>query len=79
MILSGHAKEEMLADGISEEEVRQCLEFGTIEIEQPVRGEMRYGKQIDLKHKAIMVIYTLNGEEPRVITVCRLSIRREKR
>ena len=79
MILSGHAKEEMLADGISEEEVRQCLEFGTIEIEQPVRGEMRYGKQIDLKHKAIMVIYTLSGEEPRVITVCRLSIRREKR
>ncbi len=68
MILSEHAKEEMLADGISEDEVRQCLEFGSLEMEQPVRGEMRYGRQLDLKHNSIVVIYTLVGEEQRVIT-----------
>ncbi|MEK6867835.1 MAG: DUF4258 domain-containing protein, partial [Nanoarchaeota archaeon] len=63
MIISDHAKEEMEASGITEEEVKACLENGELEIKQIVDGETRYGNKIMLKDKTIIVIYTYRGEE----------------
>lgn len=68
MIISDHAKEEMLKDGISEEDVRQCLEHGTGIMQNCVDGETRYGKKLAMKDRAVFVIYTFRHEEPRVIT-----------
>ncbi|MEK6921692.1 MAG: DUF4258 domain-containing protein [Nanoarchaeota archaeon] len=68
MIISDHAKEEMEASGITEEEVKACLENGELEIKQIVDGETRYGNKIMLKDKTIIVIYTYRGEEKRIIT-----------
>lgn len=68
MIVSEHAKEEMEASGITEEEVNACLENGELEIKQVVDGETRYGNKITLKDKTIIVIYTYRGEEKRIIT-----------
>ena len=68
MILSEHAKEEMLADGISEEEVRQCIEHGTKIIKDCVNGEMRYGKRLAMKDWSVIAIYTFRQGETRVIT-----------
>lgn len=76
MILSGHAIERMLKKGITETEVKECIEHGCMEIELPVRGEMRYGKKLDLKNRSIVVIYTLSGNEPRVITVYQIVNRK---
>lgn len=66
--MSDHAKEEMEASGITEEEVKACLEKGELEIKQIVDGETRYGNKISFKDKTIMVIYTYRSEEKRVIT-----------
>lgn len=68
MIISDHAREEMEQAGITADEVRQCLEHGTAIINDFVRGEPRYGKQLDAKEKTIVVIYTLRDNEERVIT-----------
>ncbi len=68
MILTTHARDEMEASGITEEEVKACLDHGMLEIKQVVHGEMRYGKKLERKDKVIMVIYTVQGEEERVIT-----------
>ena len=76
MIISSHAKDEMLQADISEEEVEQCLAHGELEIKQIVKSETRYGKQLDLKFKTIMVIYTLRNREERVVTA--YPIRRKK-
>lgn len=57
MIISDHARDEMENAGITEDEVRDCLEHGTLEIKQVVEGETRYGKKLELKEKTIMVIY----------------------
>ena len=46
MILSDHSKEEMLKDGISEDEVKQCIEHGNLKITECVKGEMRYGRDL---------------------------------
>lgn len=48
---SDHARKAMQDDDISEEEVESCLKHGELEIKQIVNGEMRYGKQIELKDK----------------------------
>ena len=45
MIISDHAREEMDNADISEEEVRDCLEYGRLEIKQIIAGEIRYGKK----------------------------------
>jgi hypothetical protein len=76
MILSDHAKEEMLKDGISEEEVRQCLEHGELIFTQAMRGEMRYIRKLDLKDRSIVVIHTFRDNDHRVITT--YAIRNEK-
>lgn len=68
MIITPHAREEMEASGITEEEVKACLECGELEIKQVVKGEMRYGNRIDFKDKTIIVIYTYRSEKKRVIT-----------
>ena len=68
MILSDHAREEMLKDGISEEDVRQCLEHGRVIIENCVNGEMRYGEKLAMKDRSVIAIYTFRLGEPRVIT-----------
>lgn len=68
MILSDHASEEMVKEGISEQEVRECLEHGELEIKQIVSGEVRYGKKLKLKEKIIMIIYTIRDEQERIIT-----------
>lgn len=68
MIISDHAHEEMNKAGISEQEVRDCLKHGELDIKQIVAGETRYGKKLDLKDKTIMVIYTIRNQEERVIT-----------
>jgi len=69
MILSVHAKEEMLTDDISEEEVKQCLDFGRLETTNCVNGEIRHAKRLDVKNKSVVVVYTFKDEETRVITV----------
>ena len=71
-----HAEEEMLKDGISKEEAEACLEHGELVIKQVVKGELRYGKQLELKDKKIVVIYTLRKEETRVVTC--YTVRRKK-
>lgn len=68
MIISEHAKEEMEVSGITEEEVKACLESGELEIKQIVDAETRYGNKMTFKDKTIIVIYTYRGEEKRVIT-----------
>lgn len=76
MILSDHAKEEMQHSNISEEEVRQCLEYGELIIKQLINNEKRYGKEINLKERTIVVIYTYVNDEERVITT--YPIKRKK-
>jgi hypothetical protein len=73
---SDHARRAMQDDEISEEEVEACLKYGELEIKQRVNGELRYGKQIELKNKIIMVIYTIRGNIDRIITA--YIIRRKK-
>ncbi len=73
---SQHAEEEMLKDGISKEEAEACLEHGELVIKQVVKGELRYGKQLQLENKEIVVIYTLRKEETRVVTC--YTVRRKK-
>lgn len=68
MILSKHAIEEMQNDCISEQEVEQCLQHGEHEITQIVDGEKRYGKKLQLNDKTIMVIYTIQNNEDKIIT-----------
>jgi len=76
MIISDHAHEEMQNSGITEDEVRQCLDHGDLEITQFIKCEKRYGKKLNLKNKTIMVIYTFVRNEERVITA--YTIRRKK-
>ncbi|HLD33096.1 MAG TPA: DUF4258 domain-containing protein [Candidatus Nanoarchaeia archaeon] len=68
MILSDHARDEMMQAGITEDEVRQCLEQGELEIKQIVDGETRYGRRLVLKDKTFIVIYTFRDDEKRVVT-----------
>ena len=65
---SPHAEDEMQKSGISKEDVQACLEHGELAIKQAVAGEVRYGKELQLADKKIIVIYTFKGEETRVIT-----------
>jgi len=74
--ISDHAKEEMESSNISEDEVKACLEHGSLEIKQFVRGELRYGKKLEFKDKTIIVIYTKIKDKIRVITT--YPIRRKK-
>ena len=74
--ISEHAEKAMSDDGITEDEVRNCLEHGELEIKQFVKDEIRYGQKLELKEKTILVIYTLRGKIQRVIT-CYI-IRRKK-
>jgi len=76
MILSEHARQQMLQSGIDESDVRACLEHGELVIKQVVKGEMRYGKQIELKNKNIIVIYTRRENEARVVTVYTIKRKR---
>jgi len=69
MILSDHAKQAMLDDDVEESEVRQCLEHGKLTTQGFVKGEPRYVKTCELKGRKIVVVYTLNCDEVRVITV----------
>lgn len=69
MIISKHAKEEMEKSSISEKEVKACLEHSELIIKQVVKGEIRYGKELVLKDKKIVVIYTFKDDKLRVITV----------
>lgn len=77
MILTEHARKEMEHSDISEEEVRQCLSYGELVIKQVVKGELRYGKELDLKERKIVVIYIMEGEEERVITTYPIRRKRE--
>ena len=73
---SDHAQKAMQDDNISEGEVEACLKHGELEIKQIINGEMRYGKQVELKNKVIMVIYTIKDGIDRIITA--YIIRRKK-
>ena len=73
---SDHAKARMNASDISEEEVLSCVQNGELEINQIVKGEMRYGKKLELKDKTIIVIYTHLNSTIRIITT--YLIRRKK-
>ena len=68
MIIPAHAQREMALSGITEEEVRSCVGHGNLEIRQVVRGEVRYGKKLELKDKTVVAIYTLRHNEERVVT-----------
>ena len=76
MILSDHAQEEMVHSNISEEEVQQCLAYGELIAKQYIKGETRYLKQIAFKERTIIVIYTYEDQEERVITT--YPIKRKK-
>lgn len=76
MIISEHARKAMADSDIIEEEVRQCLNHGELIIQQLVKGELRYGKQIDFKEKTIVVIYVQQDHQERIITT--YPIRRKK-
>ncbi len=66
--ISEHAREEMIASDISEEDLKACLEHGEREIKQIVDGETRYGNKLICKDKIIMTIYTYRGNDIRIIT-----------
>ena len=68
MIISDHARKAMLNDGITEEEIKACIEHGEREIKQLAEGEVRYGNKLELKNKTIIVIYTYRDKKTRVIT-----------
>ncbi|VVB81567.1 Uncharacterised protein [uncultured archaeon] len=68
MIVSVHARERMLRKGISEDEVRECIDFGISQATKSVEGEVRHAKLLDLKGKSVIVIYTFREDELRVIT-----------
>ncbi len=51
--LSEHAREAMADDEITEEEIAECLEHGELEIKQRIRGELRWGRKLNLKEKTI--------------------------
>jgi len=61
---------------ITENEVLACLRHGKLIIKQVVKGEIRYGKDLELKDKKIIVIYTLRKGVERVITT--YPIKRKK-
>ncbi len=77
MNISEHARRAMEESGISEGEVLECLKNGKRVIKQAVKGEMRYGSEIDLKEKKIIVIYTLFNNEERIITTYPIRRKRE--
>ena len=66
----------MESGNISKDEVKACLENGSLEIKQFIKGEIRYGKKLEFKDKIIMVIYTQINDKIRVITT--YLIRRKK-
>ena len=74
--ISDHARDEMESSDIAEDEVKTCLEHGTLKIKQFIKNELRYGKRIDLKDKSIIVIYTKTKSKIRVVTT--YPIRRKK-
>ncbi|MBI2669300.1 DUF4258 domain-containing protein [Candidatus Woesearchaeota archaeon] len=76
MIITAHARDEMEHSDLSEEEVEHCLRYGKLIIKQVVRGELRYGKELDAKDKKIVIIYAYENEEEKVITA--YPIRRKK-
>lgn len=76
MIISDHAKQKMLALGITDDEIMACMDHGRIELKNIVNGEMRYGKQLDVNDTSIMVIFMYRESETRVITCYKL--RRKK-
>jgi len=75
--ISEHARKAMDDDDITEDEVRQCMEHGELEIKQSVKGEIRYGKKLELKDKTIMVIYTIKNDKERIVT-CYIIRRKSK-
>lgn len=76
MIPSVHAKERMLKKGISEDEIQECVEHGSFEFRDFVKGEIRIGKKLESDDKTFIVVYTVQQEQKRIITVYRL--RRKK-
>ncbi len=66
----------MLKKGISEEEVRECIEHGSLEFRDFVKEEIRIGKKLEFNDKTIIVVYTVQQGQERIITVYRL--RRKK-
>ena len=76
MILSEHARKEMLQDRIDEAEIKACLEYGKLVIKQLVKEEMRYGRQLEPKNKRIIAIYTHEKSERRIITA--YAVRRKR-
>ncbi len=68
MIISEHAREKMKKNRISEEDIKRCLVDGETILENVIKGGMRYLKEIDLKHRRSIVVYTIRNEEKRVIT-----------
>ncbi len=76
MIITLHAEEAMEQHAIIEEEVKICIEQGELIIKQLVDGEQRYGKEIMLKDLKLVVIYTYERDEVKIITC--YPIRRKK-
>lgn len=68
MIISKHAEERMKKEDITKEEIKRCLIDGEIIIKKVIKGEMRYLKEVDLKHRKLIVVYTIRNGEERVIT-----------
>jgi len=66
----------MDSGNITEDEIKACLEHGTLEIKQFVKNELSYGKKLQFKDKTIIVIYTNVKDKIRVITA--YPIRRKK-
>lgn len=63
--------------GISRKDIQECLIDGSLEIKQFVKGEIRYGKVLNLRRNIIVVIYVITKDcEERVVTTYFLKKRR---
>lgn len=69
MIISPHARNKMNRLNIPKEDIEKCFKDGKPVIKQIIKGEMRYGKVIDLKDRKLVIIYTYEKSgETRIIT-----------
>ena len=76
MITTEHARAAMEEHGISEEEIKACIDHGELIIKQFIKGEQRYGKEIWLKNIKLVVIFTYEKEDIKIITC--YPVRRKK-
>lgn len=51
-------------------EIRKCLIDGRFIVHRMIKGEMRYGKLVELKNRKIVVIYVIDKSDEEKIITC---------